>query len=224
MRLDRRAVLAALVLVALASIMFVARSRSSTKADDTKARADLLALAAKRERGTWLVEFRFTRRLASGATLHQTVTEANRPPVHIDAGGDGVTVDFGNRVTSCTTTSKGPRCITEKSAPSLAPAAVYRVVTKIGAYRVRPETDTTIAGEHAECFRLIAITSPRTIPSLGTETEQCYAADGVPLRSSVVNATSTDTRTALTVTRAVTNARLNALLHQLDQNATTPGQ
>jgi type II secretory pathway pseudopilin PulG len=231
MRLDRRALLAALVIVGLAALVFVARSGASSHPSDSASaraaqadRAQLLALAARGERATWLVTFSFARQLASGATLRQDLTEANRPPVHVNAGSDAVTVDFGDHVTSCTTTSKGPRCIDEKSSPSLAPSAVFRVVTRIGAYRVEREADTTIAGEPARCFRLVAIAATHTVPSLGTSSEQCYATDGVPLRSSVTTGTSTDTRTATHVTRDVTNARLDALLQQLDQKRAAAGQ
>src|SRR5690349_6969838 len=105
MRLDRRALLAALVIVGLAAVVFLARSRASSRppaaTTATAARADraqLLSLAARGERATWLVSFSFERQLTSGATLRQDVTDANRPPVHVSAGSDAVTVDFGDHV------------------------------------------------------------------------------------------------------------------------------
>jgi hypothetical protein len=196
-------------------------ARDGATASDDGAAAQLVALARAQERGSWLVEFRFTRALHGGGSLDQRVTEANRPPLHVSASASSVTVDFGDRVASCTDMADGPRCIERRDDPSLATSVVYREVLRLGAYTVERTDDRTVAGEHAQCFALVA--QGRPWPQLGDRGEQCYAADGVPLRSEVTRARATDSREAVSVERDIRASALEGLLDRLDQEQDRSG-
>jgi hypothetical protein len=223
---DRRAALTVLLLAAVVTAVTLGATRFLGQSHDIRpsaaARAELLRLATAQQHATWLVHYEFDRVLRSGQRLSQASTEANRPPVHVTAAGGSVTVDFGTRTATCTATGARARCSEEPSDPSLQPAEVYRVVTALGAYSVAKLPDRTIAGDLASCFRLQA-TGAMTVPSVGPLTDLCYSADGVPLFSARRTATATDTRVAVTVDRKVTNAALDALLHQLDQKQAVSG-
>src|SRR5689334_21091504 len=160
----------------MATTIAATRTSTSKIANDTHARDAFLALAERSDAGTWLVQFDFTRVAPGGRQLRQNETEANRPPVHVTANSTTVTVDFGTRVVSCTSTAEGPRCLPEQTGRTLPPAAVYHVVTRLGGYRVEPAPARTIAGERARCFRLTATRA--SLADLGTDAERCYATDG----------------------------------------------
>jgi hypothetical protein len=224
--LDRRVALGALVVVAVGIGVLVTTTRddpaaprsattTSLEPTDPAALRELLALATERERATWLVDFAFERRLADGRSLRQRTTEANRPPLHVTATPSTVTVDFGDHVTSCTTTEDGPRCVDETDAREVGPAAVYRIVSARGAYTVHRAEDRTIVGERARCFVLTA--RGRALRELGDVNEQCYAADGVPLRAEIRRNGSVDTRVAQRVERRVSDTRIEALLGRLEE-------
>jgi hypothetical protein len=214
---DRRVAAVVLVLgvVSVLVPMTLARNGETSSTSDPRAAADLVALARAQERGSWLVDFRFSRALHTGGSLDQRVTEANRPPVHVSSSGSTVTVDFGKRVASCTDTGDGPRCIEQRDDPSVATSVVYREVLRLGAYTVQRTDDRTVAGEHAQCYALVAKEQPW--PQLGDRSEQCYAADGVPLRSEVTRSRATDTREALSVRRDIPASALAKLLERLDR-------
>jgi hypothetical protein len=144
--------------------------------------------------------------------------------VHVNSSSNTVTVDFGDHVTSCTATADGPTCIDEKTDPALALSAVYREVTRLGAYRVERAPDRTVAGARARCFRLVA--TGRAWTQLGASTEQCYAADGIPVWSELVRpgTAGRDTRVAQRVERNVSAKTVSALVGRLDQErAAAPG-
>jgi hypothetical protein len=218
--LDRRVALVALAVSATAIVVPITMARARLPGND-HARRDLLVLARRSERASWIVDFDFARVLVNGQRLRERITEANGPPLHIAASGAVVTVDFGNRVASCTTTKAGPRCIEHKEDPSLASSVVYAEVTRLGAYRVEQAADRTIAGEPARCFRLV--TRGRAWPQLGAQTEQCYASDGVPLFSELQRAEGSDSRAAVRVERRVTRAALGALLDRLNREQQAGG-
>jgi len=218
--LDRRVAVIALV-VAVVVVAVTITAAHSPPARDDRARRELLALARRQDRASWLVEFDFTRTLANGEQLREAVTEANRPPVHVLSSGTTVTVDFGARTASCTNTDKGPKCIEQADDPSLASSAVYREVTALGAYRVERLSGATFAGEPARCFALAAVARPW--PQLGDRTEQCYARDGVPLHSSIRRGQGVDSRDAVRVIRNVGARRLAALVGRLDRERGASG-
>jgi hypothetical protein len=215
--LDRRVAVIALVTAAVASLLAIVTMRGSSPGDHDRARQDLLTFARRSERSSWLVDFDFTRTLANGQHLTQRVTEANRPPIHIASSASSVTVDFGDRVASCTTTGTGaPQCIEQKEGATLASWEVYREVIRLGAYGVERRADRTIAHEQAHCFTLVARGS--AWPQLGAQTEQCYASDGIPLRSEVRRGGAVDAREAVRVNRRATAATLRELLARLERD------
>jgi hypothetical protein len=215
LRFDRRVALLVLLLAGAAIVVTIATAGSGPSEDEA-ARRDLLALARAQERTPWLVEFRSVRELSDGRELPQRVTEANRPPVHVRAAGGTVTVDYGDRVDSCTTVDGKSQCLERDDDPSVATASVYANVARLGAYRIERAPDRAVAGETARCFRLVAVR--RAWPQLGTRTEQCYAADGVPLWSRLDRAGARDTRTAVNVQRRVPAAVIEELLAQLEED------
>jgi hypothetical protein len=223
---DRRAAMIVLLLAAVVTAATLGATRFLDQSQGIKpsaaARAELLRLATAQQHANWLVRYKFDRVLTNGQRLAQTSTEANRPPVHVTAAGGSVTVDFGTRTATCTATGARARCTEEPSDPSVQPAEVYRVVTSLGAYTVTALHDRTIAGDLASCFRLQA-TGAMTVPSLGPRTDLCFSADGVPLFSERRTATATDTRVAVSIDGKVTDAALEALLHQLDQKQAASG-
>jgi hypothetical protein len=221
--MDRRVVFVSLAVavVAVAAVVGIVVARDHNgSADQTL--DDFLALTTKREKNTWLVRYAFTRRVPSGGTLHQTITEGNRPPVHVLASSGMVTVDFGNRIASCTSGTTGPSCNEQKHSRSLSPSVVYRVAIGLGGYTLERGETVTVAGEQAQCFRLIA-PSGKATATLGTETVQCYASDGVPLRSELHHDGVVDTREAVSVKRKVSDADLDGILRRLDQEQSAAG-
>jgi hypothetical protein len=95
-------------------------------------------------------------------------------------------------------------------------SAVYREVTKLGAYRVERADAREVAGEHAQCFRLVA--TGRAWPQLGERTEQCFADDGVPVWSELVRPGGThDTRAAQRIERNVSATTVGALVGRLEE-------
>jgi hypothetical protein len=65
---------------------------------------------------------------------------------------------------------------------------VLRVAIGTGAYAVTRQPTITIAGVEAQCFRVRA-TGAGLLPDIGTETEACFSAAGVPLSQRVVRTT-----------------------------------
>jgi hypothetical protein len=129
---------------------------------------------------------------------------------------EAVTVDFGDRVTSCTATDDGPQCLERRDDPTLAPSDVYRTVVELGGYSVERLDDRTVAGERATCFALVARARPTR--QLGERTEQCYARDGVPLRAVTDRGSSVDTLVAVRAQRDVTAEYINDLLDRLAED------
>jgi hypothetical protein len=226
--LDRRVAIGTVVLAVVIVGVTIVAARSSddpgtaARTDPAGARAELLALARRQDRATWLVTFRFERRFGDGRRFAEELTEVNRPPLHVNASPSTVRVDFGDKVSECTTTADGPQCTERRAAGALALADVYRVVVDNGTYTVERLPERTIAGERARCFRLVATRG--VLAQLGNVTEQCFARDGVPLRTQVRRGDDTDTRTAQRVARTVTDATVDALLARLERDEDAAGR
>jgi hypothetical protein len=178
---------------------------------DPRALAALTALLDARDRGSWLVDFAFDRELASGATRHDTITQAQVPPTRVLVTAATATVDLGDRRVVCTTTDDGASCReTERDAGALPVARVYEEAVTRGVYALRAAPDRRVGGERARCFEMIAITG--TIDGFGLASVHCFALDGVPLWSRVALASVVDTREARVVSRSVDRAQLARLL------------
>jgi hypothetical protein len=218
LRFDRRVALAVLALAGVAIIATIAIARDPEPAEpasDPAARAELLQLARRQVRGTWLVEFSAVRRLASGRELPRVVTEANRPPLHASSAGGTVTVELEDEVITCSRVDGKDQCLEKPNEASVPIAEVYATVTRLGVYRVERAPSRIVAGETARCFRLVAQSG--TAPDFGNRTESCWAEDGVPLYSRVERDDYRDTRTAFEVEREVPANVVDRLVAELEE-------
>jgi len=166
------------------------------------------------ERGSWLVTYDFTRTLADGRTLHQTMQEARSGTLHALVSGSSMTFERGTRQFDCNVVDVRSEC-TQSATGSFLPAwAVLRVAVRVDAYGVSREPGMTIAGEHASCFR-VATTGSRYLTDLGTESDVCLAGDGVSLRQRVVRSSGdVDERVARSVRRHAGTRAVEALIRR----------
>lgn len=192
----------------------------ANRADPAAARA-LLALMRAGERGSWSVTYDFTRTLAGGRTLRQSMQEARVPSLHVLRSGSVMTVEQGKRSFDCNLVEQRPACTESAAGTALAPSDVLRVAVSVGAYMVAADSGTTIAGERVRCFRVLT-TGHGQLPDLGIETDLCLAANGVSLRQRVVRASGdVDERQARTVAAPVTSAAVRAVARGFDPGAAT---
>jgi len=209
--------LAALVVLGTAGIGGVS-SPAGLRGDPVAAR-ELVALMRAGERGSWSVKYEFTRTLAGGRALRQSMQEARDPSMHVLRSGSAMTVDQGRRSYDCNLADGRPACTESAAAKVLPPSEVVRVAVSMGAYAVAAAAGATIAGERVRCFRVLA-TGRGQLPDLGVETDLCLAAGGVALRQRIVRATGdVDERLAQTVSDRVTTAAVRAVARGFDPGA-----
>jgi hypothetical protein len=180
---------------------------------------DLVALMRAGERGSWSVTYQFTRTLAGGRALRQSMQEARSPAMHVLLAGTSMSVVEGDRSYDCTVADDRPACTESAAGTSLPPSEVLRVAVATGAYSVTAAPDATIAGERARCFRVVA-TGPGQLPDLGIEADLCLGPSGVSLRQRIVHASGdVDERLAESVAQPVTTAAVRAVARGFDPAA-----
>jgi len=183
---------------------------------DPGAARELVALMRAGEGKTWLITYDFTRTIANGRRLRQTMQEGRSPELHVLAAGPAITIETPTRTYNCTLVDSGSACHEQHSGATLPESQVLRVAIAAGAYGVTREAGATIAGEHARCFRVLA-TGRGGLSGVGVETDACVAADGITLRDRVVRATGdVDERTVRTIRRDVSNADVEQLARGFD--------
>ena len=202
--------IAAVALVATAAVARV--PRAPTRPPDPRAARELVALMRAGDRGSWVVTYDFTRTLAGGRVLHQTMQEGRSRSLHALVSGTSMTFERGTRQFECNVVDRRSEC-TQSATGSFLPAwAVLRVAVHVGAYGVSREPSQTIAEARASCFR-VATTGSRYLPDLGVESEVCLAPDGVSLRQRVVRSSGdVDERVARTVRRRAGAGAVEALI------------
>jgi hypothetical protein len=214
--LDRRVATSAFVVAGLALAMTIATSDAPAPvpgADRGVLAHDLATLANRSARATWMVTFAFTRTNTAGHQLRDTLVIAHRPSIEVDDGLGSLVVDAGGRTYSCTVVGDTPDCLTRAAVDGTTqPGAVYGGAVVSGRYDIAQAPSATIAGVTGRCFRLRLSPGGLPVAGLGYSSEQCYSADGVPLRSRIVRAGGTDERVALTVRRVVGRDELLPLL------------
>jgi hypothetical protein len=215
-RLDRRVAVAAVVVAAAALAVPLAVADAPVPAppsSDPLALAQELATLANRGAGaTWLVTFAFTRTNASGRQLHNTLVVAHRSSIDVDNGFGSLVVTTADRTYSCTVVGAQPRCLASAdSGGTTKPGAVYGGAVVSGRYDIERAALATIAGLRARCF-VLRLRTGDPVAGLGYSSEQCYSAEGVPLRSRIARPGGTDERIALTVRRTVARDDLLPLL------------
>ena len=163
---------------------------------------DLVALMRAGERGSWSVTYEFTRTLAGGRALRQSMQEARDPSLHVLRSGSAMTVDEGRRSYDCNLAGGRPAC-TESTGPTvLPPSEVVRVAVSAGAYAVTGASGATIAGRAGA---LLPGAGDRTRPAARPRSRDrsLSRGQGVPLRQRVVRTTGdVDERVAQSVTNA----------------------
>lgn len=178
---------------------------------DARARADLLELLTRGREATWWVDSDFVRKVGV-RTLEGSVTEINRPPDRVVVGLGGLSGTLFGHTLSCTPATGGPLC-SGGAAPATSDAAAYAALTDpvTGTYALRNTGARRIAGLTARCFRL-DWNDRGTTQTFGTRATTCFSTDGVPLALDVTRTGGSDTTTARTVRRTVTDADLDAVL------------
>src|SRR5438128_1432094 len=70
-------------------------------ANDPAAARELVALMRAGERGRWIVEYDFTRRLAGGRVLREQGNEGRSDGWHVVITGTAMTIEHGDETSSC---------------------------------------------------------------------------------------------------------------------------
>ena len=218
--LDRRAAASAFALAAvvLATVTMLApgttvrRGSSARPVRDLAAARGVVALMRAGERGSWAAVFDFTRTLADGRVLHESMREARNPVMHVLLSGSSMTVERGPRRYECNLVQGRSACTQVGGGAVLAPSDVLRVAAATGAYDITRLPDGFFAGERARCFRVLE-TGRGFLLDLGSESDLCLADDGVPLSRRLVRGTgAVDERVARAVDRRVTTRTIEALV------------
>jgi hypothetical protein len=163
------------------------------------------------ERASWLATYDFTRTLADGRVLRQTMKEGRNASAHVLMSGSAMTVERGNRTLECNLVSTRSSCHAIPGGRSLPASEVLRVAVSVGAYEVMRLPSESIAGEDARCYRVFA-TGSGELTDLGTETDFCLFGDGVPARQRIVRSSgAVDQRDAQSVRRSVSTGAIDAL-------------
>ena len=84
------------------------------------------------ERGSWSVKYDFTRTLAGGRALRQSMQEARDPSLHVLRSGSAMTVDQGRRSYDCNLVDGRPACTESAAGTALPPSEVFRVAVSVG--------------------------------------------------------------------------------------------
>jgi hypothetical protein len=191
---------------------------------DAGAARALVALMRAGEGKSWLITYSFTRTLADGRRLRQTMQEGRSAELHVLTAGSALTIRTPTRAYSCTLVDTGSACYQQTTGRTLPESEVLRVAIAAGAYGVTRQAGATIAGERASCFRVLA-TGHGGLPDVGVETDVCLAADGITLRDHVVRATGdVDERTVRAIRRDVSTADVEQLARGFDpERAPGPG-
>ena len=214
---DRRAGAALFVIAALALGITTAVTESvyPPVRHDEDAFTELLALLDANEAGTWIVDYDVERTITDGKTTRAEVTEARAEAIHIVSGGGSAEATIGGTHYICTVTEEeGALCSSSLAPATLGSSAVVRAAVDSGAYVVMRLPSADIAGEAAQCYRLFG--SGGYLPALGVETEFCFAADGVELRTKTTTVNDERDRVATRVQRDPQTNDLERVLAELD--------
>jgi hypothetical protein len=214
--IDRRVAFVAVALGAIVLACTVGVARAPAPAPvvnrpDPAAARELVALMRAGEGASWLVTYDFTRTLPSGSTLRQVMREGRTPALHVLYSGTAMTVDRGSQTYVCNLVDDRSSCDATPGGRALPASEVLRVAVSVGAYAVRRLPERLISGQPSGCFRVFA-TGSATLPDLGTDTDMCLFADGVPSSQRISRTTGVvDERVARSVKRGVPTSAIEAL-------------
>ena len=162
--------LAAVVLICVGERRPGAGTERGCREPDPLAARDLVALMRTGEHGSWLAHYEFTRTLANGRVLRQSLSEARNGLTHVLVSGAAMTVERNGRVYDCNLVDDHASCHVSTRGRVLPASQVLRVAVAAGAYTVSRGPSTTIAGVRARCFRVLG-TGRGLLPDLGTRTD-----------------------------------------------------
>jgi hypothetical protein len=183
---------------------------------DPGAAQQLERLMRAGESGSWSVKYEFTRTLADGRVMRQSMQEARDATLHVLRSGSALNLDRGDRSYICNLAGSRFACTQSVAATALPPSEVLRVAVSAGAYSVTRAAAASIAAVRVRCFRVLA-TGHGQLPDLGLETDLCYTASGVPLQQRIVRASGgIDERVAVSVATHVTERTIEAMAPELD--------
>jgi hypothetical protein len=212
-RLDRLVATVALVLTAGGLLVATAVSHVAPPAlalNDPGAADRLYALMQRGEQSTYIADYAFTE---ANGRFRGTESEARTRGTQLERSGPSLQIQHNGVAYDCEIAGNKGGCARVGAIQKQLPdSAVLRVANLVGAYGVFRAGGRTIAGERAECFRVVAISPAHELPDIGTEEDACYAADGVPLRTRLVKETGTDERVAQRVLRTWDPRAISALL------------
>lgn len=195
--------LTAVVLVCAVSVARAPAPNVDAEKPDPLAARDLVALMRTGEHGSWLAHYEFTRTLANGRALRQPLSEARNGLMHVLVSGAAMTVERNGRVYDCNLVDDRASCHVSTRGRVIPASQVLRVAVAAGAYTVSRGPSTTMAGVRALCFRVLA-TGRGMLPDIGTQTDACLSAEGVPLSQRVVRPSGdVDERVARSVRQRV---------------------
>jgi hypothetical protein len=205
--------------VVLLGAVGIARAPVPAVERDPVAARDLIALMRVGEGGSWLARYDFTRTLANGRSLRQPMSEARNASIHVLISGSAMTVERGNREFDCNLLGERVACHESATGRVLPASTVLRVAVSVGAYDVSRGPSATIAGQPAQCFRILG-TGRGQLDDIGTETDMCFSASGVPLSQRVVHPTGAiDERVARSVEEPATTRTIEALRRSFGPDA-----
>jgi hypothetical protein len=222
--IDRRIAIVAVLLGAIALICTVGIVRSPAPGPvidrpDPSAARELVALMRAGERASWLATYDFTRTLPNGSRLRQVMREGRTQSLHVLSSGSAMTVERGNHTYVCNLVEDRSSCDATPGGRALPASEVLRVAVSAGAYAVSRRPTRVIASDPSRCFRVFAVGSGRLL-DLGTETDMCLFADGVPSSQRIVRTTgAVDERVAQSVKRGVSTGAIEALERSFGPNA-----
>ena len=211
---DRQVAVGGLLLSAIALLCAVGFTNAplpEVLVRDPAAARDLVSLMRSGERGRWIVQYDFTRTLASGRVLRQRGNEGRSASWHVVSQGTAMTIERDDLTYTCGPVGDRFGCTKTADHAALPESEVVRVAVAAGAYDVIRTQDATIAGIPARCFRMRA-TGQGSLPDFGVETDRCLSDEGVPLRLFVVRPPGTvNEQIATRVRRRATTAQVKAL-------------
>src|SRR5690348_4004613 len=144
------------------------------------------------------------------------MSEGRTAGLHVLTAGSAMTIESPTHTYDCTIVGARSACDEDATGRVLPESEVLRVAIAAGAYGVSRTPGSTIAGEHASCFRVLA-TGRGGLPDVGVETDLCLAADGVTLRDRVVHTTGdVDERTVTSLRRGVSMHDVEGLAQGFD--------
>lgn len=213
MRLDRLVAAAALLLTAGALLVVTAVSHVAPPElalNDPAAANRLFVLMQRGEHATYIADYAINQ---DNGRFRSTETEAQTRGTYLQRAGSSLQIQHNGVAYDCEAAGSNGGCARVGPIGKRLPdSAVLRVANLVGAYGVVRTGGRTIAGEHAECFRVRAPSLKHVLEDIGSEEDLCYSGDGIPLFTRLVKWTGVDERVAQQVLHTWDRKAISTLL------------